>query len=132
MLHDFVLVGERVRLWQRPGEGYEHVMMKALGYAMYMPACPSMQIERFVGLRYKPDLVALIEDGGFRVWGECGLNSIRKTAWLLKHASPDLVVLFKTEHEASQLVRKIRELVPSRHRVPGTALLANFSCQVIK
>jgi hypothetical protein len=128
MLHDFVLAGERMRLWQRPGEGYQHVLMKALGYAMYVRAYPTMQIERAVGLRYKPDLVALSDDGRFRFWGECGLNSIRKTAWLLKHASPELFVLFKMEHEASQLVRKIREVVQPRH----TALLVNFSREVIK
>lgn len=132
MLHDFVLAGERMRLWQRPGEGYQHVLMKALGYAMYVPAYPTMQIERAVGLRYKPDLVALSEDGRFRFWGECGLNSIRKTAWLLKHVSPELFVMFKMEHEGSQLVRKIREVVQPRHRAPGTALLVNFSREVIK
>jgi hypothetical protein len=132
MLHDFVLAGERVRLWQRPGEGYEHVLMKALGHTMYVRDYPRLEIERAVGLRYKPDLVALSEDGRFRFWGECGLNSIRKTAWLLKHASPDLFVLFKMERGGAQLVKKIRETVLPRYRAPGSAFLVNFSRQVIK
>ena len=40
MLHDFQLTGERVRLWQRPGESYEHILMKALGYAMFIGKYP--------------------------------------------------------------------------------------------
>ena len=31
MLYDFELVERRVRLWKRPGESYDHVLMKALG-----------------------------------------------------------------------------------------------------
>ncbi|HKP73789.1 MAG TPA: hypothetical protein VJT82_12680, partial [Pyrinomonadaceae bacterium] len=58
MHYDFELAGRRVRLWQRTGESYEHVLMKALGYAMYVREFPALEIEQRVGLRYKPDLVA--------------------------------------------------------------------------
>jgi hypothetical protein len=53
-LYDFELAGRRVRLWKRLGESYEHVLMKALGYAMYVAEFPSLEIERRVGLRYRP------------------------------------------------------------------------------
>jgi hypothetical protein len=86
VLYDFELAGRRVRLWKRLGESYEHVLMKALAYAMFVPLYPGLEIERRVGLRYKPDLVAQGSDGRFLFWGECGANSVRKTAWLLKHA----------------------------------------------
>ena len=79
-LHLFELAGRSVRLWQRPGETYGHVLMKALGYAMFVGEYPGLEIELAVGLRYKPDLVALNGPGGgrtragarFLFWGECG------------------------------------------------------------
>jgi len=94
MLYDFELAGRRVRLWQRTGESYEHVLMKALGYAMFVREFPALEIEQRVGLRYKPDLVARRgndTDGAdfakpFAFWGECGTTALRKINWLLKHA----------------------------------------------
>lgn len=69
MLHDFKLADHRrIRLWQRLGESYEHVLMKALGYAMYVGEFPQLEIETKVSLRYKPDLVALGANGIFRFW----------------------------------------------------------------
>src|ERR687883_1628806 len=104
MLHDFELAGRRVRLWQRPGETFGHVLLKALGYAMFVGEYPGLEIELPVGLRYKPDLVALNESGGgrpragarFLFWGECGTVTMRKVAWLLKHGDTERLVLFKT------------------------------------
>ena len=34
-LYYFELAGRGVRLWQRPGETYRHVLLKALGFAMF-------------------------------------------------------------------------------------------------
>lgn len=56
-----------MRLWQRPGESYGHVLLKALGYAMFVGEYPGLEIELSVGLRYKPDLVALNVAGGGRL-----------------------------------------------------------------
>jgi hypothetical protein len=86
MLHDFQLAKKKIRLWQRIGESYEHVLMKALGFALFIEEYPMLEIEVKVGLRYKPDLVARGNADNFLFWGEAGANSIRKTAWLLKHA----------------------------------------------
>ena len=69
MLHDFQLSGERVRLWQKTGESYEHILMKALAYAMFAGKYPQLEIEKAVGLRYKPDLIAQNGDARFRVLG---------------------------------------------------------------
>lgn len=129
--YDFELGGRRVRLWKRLGESYEHVLMKALGYAMFVSEYPMLQIERRVGLRYKPDLVAQDEDGRFLFWGECGANSVRKTAWLLKHAGVERLVLFKIERNVTPLVAQLRDCVAPRHRPLGRAILINFDKEVI-
>lgn len=131
MHYDFELAGRRVRLWQRTGEGYGHVLMKALGYAMYVEAYPSLEIELRVGLRYKPDLIVRRDGGGgdnrsFPFWGECGMVSMRKVAWLLKHGGAEHLVLFKIDTNVAALVEELRSTVDARYRAAGRLQLVNF------
>ena len=127
-----------MRLWQRPGETYEHVLLKALGYAMFVGEYPGLEIELAVGLRYKPDLVALNESGGsrpragarFLFWGECGLVTMRKVAWLLKHGDTERLVLFKIGCAAAPLVRELRAAVGQRYRGGGRLTLVNFAADI--
>ncbi len=119
MLYDFQLAGKRVRLWQRTGESYAHILMKALGYAMFAEEFPQLEIERRVGLRYKPDLTARDENGNFLFWGEAGENSFRKTLWLLKHARVERLVLFKIAVGDAQLVKQLRAEIPAKYRAEG-------------
>ena len=138
MLYDFELAGRRVRLWQRRGESYGHVLMKALGYAMFVGEYPNLEIELPVGLRYKPDLVSLNEgEGGrpragarFHFWGECGMVSMRKVAWLLKHGGVGRLALFKIACPVPVLLKELREAVEPRHREGGRLLLVNFAGDV--
>ena len=126
MLYDFQLAGRRVRLWQRTGESYEHVLIKALGYAMFVEEFPQMEIEQRVGLRYKPDLVARGENGDFHFWGEAGENSFRKTLWLLKHARVERLVLFKIAVAETQLVKQLRAEISAKYRANERLILINF------
>ena len=80
MLHTFSLGRGRIRLWQARGESYEHVLMKALAYSIFVREHPQLQVEVKVGLRYKPDLIAIGANGQFDLWIECGMISITKTA----------------------------------------------------
>ncbi len=135
MLYDFELAGRRVRLWQRRGESYGHVLMKALGYAMFVGEYPNLEIELPVGLRYKPDLVSLNEgEGGrprpgarFRFWGECGMVSMRKVAWLLKHGDAERLVLFKIGSGVKAYTGELRDSVEPRYRGRGRLTLINFT-----
>jgi hypothetical protein len=136
MHHDFLLKGRRVRLWQRPGEGYGHVLLKALGYAMFVGEYPNLEIERRVGLRYKPDLVALAGEGRhyagarFLFWGECGLVTMRKVAWLLKHGDIERLALFKLGVAAEPLARELRDATEPRYRGQGRLQIYNFAADV--
>ena len=52
--------GDRqVVLIKKPYESTEHVVMKALLWALYLPDYPDLTVEVGVGDRYKPDVVAL-------------------------------------------------------------------------
>ena len=126
-----MLAGKRMRLWQRPGESFEHVLMKALGYAMFAADYPNLEIETRVGLRYKPDLIALKPDGDFAFWGECGQNSIRKTHWILKHTRTEKMVLFKISASVDQLIKQIREEIPAKYRMNGKLTLINFVKEIV-
>ncbi len=126
MLHDFNLAGKRVRLWQRTGESYEHILMKALGYAMFVGKFPTLEIETKVGLRYKPDLIARNADSDFLFWGEAGANSIRKTVWLLKHTRTEKLVLFKIGQNIQPLIEQLRAEIPAKYRPSNRLLLINF------
>lgn len=126
MLHDFYLAENRIRLWQRTGESYEHILMKALGYAMFVGKYPNLEIEVKVGLRYKPDLIAVNQAGDFDFWGECGSNSIRKTHWILKHTRTEKLALFKIGQNVEQLVRQLRREIPAKYRSGDKLTLINF------
>lgn len=130
MLHRFEIAGERVRLWQKKGETYEHVLMKWLGYAMFFKDFPGLEIEKKIGLRYKPDLIAFNERGEVAFWGECGLNTIRKTSWILKHSGAENFVLFKIGFNFAPLVEQIRREVPEKYRAAGRAFLINFASDI--
>lgn len=131
LVYDFALAGQRVRLWKKAGESYEHVLMKALGYAMFVREFPQLKIEERVGVRYKPDLVARDDGGRFLFWGECGANSVRKTVWLLKHAGVERLVLFKIEHSIAPLIATLRTAIAPRYRPAGRVLLVNFNADVV-
>ena len=135
MHYDFELAGRRVRLWQRLGEGYGHVLLKALGYAMFVGEFPALEIERRVGLRYKPDLVAQNDEGGerrFAFWGECGMVSMRKVAWLLKHGGAARLVLFKIDTNVVALSAELRGAVESRYRPAGRLQVVNFNADIVE
>lgn len=127
MLHDFNLSGKRVRVWQRTGESYAHVLMKALGFAMFAEKYPNLEIEIKIGLRYKPDLIARgNSEGDFLLWGEAGANSIRKTHWILKHTRTEKLVLFKIGQSSEPLIKQLREEIPAKYRAAGRLTLINF------
>ena len=130
MLHNFIVAGRPLRLWQNNGESYEHVLMKALGFAMFIGQYPSLQVEVKVGLRYKPDLVSRAADGSFDFWGECGINSIRKTNWILKHAGARSLVLFKIGQNSEQLVHQLRAAIPGKYRSGARLRLVNFRSEI--
>src|SRR5262249_48026604 len=64
--------GRQVVFVKRPIESSEHVLMKALLWALYLPYYPSLAVEVGFGDRYKPDVIACGKDGAPVFWGESG------------------------------------------------------------
>jgi uncharacterized protein YaeQ len=130
--YHFRIAGQRVTLYKKNGESYEHVLMKALGYAMFRPRFPKLEIERRIGLRYKPDLVALNDLGRAEFWGECGQVGLRKIGWIAKHSGTQQLALFKFDIIADHFIAQVREEVDARYRPPSRIRLFNFNPFVIK
>ncbi len=126
MLYDFQLADRKIRLWQRVGESYGHILMKALGYALFVAEYPTLEIEMKIGLRYKPDLIARNAGGELLFWGEAGANSLRKTAWILKHTRVERLALFKIGQNVNQLIEQLRAEIPLKYRSSGRLILINF------
>jgi hypothetical protein len=131
MLHEFILAGRKIKLWQRTGESYQHILMKALGYAMFVGEYPDLQVETAVNLRYKPDLIVFSNDRSFEFWGECGANSIRKTVWILKHTRTEKLVLFKIGMNAESLIKQLRAEIEPKYRPSGRIVLINFVSEIV-
>lgn len=76
--------GRQLVLIKKDKERIEHVWMKALLWALYLPTYPTLQVEVSIGDRYKPDLVARSPDGSLLFWGEAGQVGVQKVAPLLR------------------------------------------------
>lgn len=131
MLYEFRIGEKKLRLWQRIGESYEHVLMKALGYAMFTREYKNIQIEPKLSFRYTPDLLATDENGGIEFWGECGQSSIRKIYWISKHTWTKRIVLFKIGFQIESLIKQLRKQIPEKYRPEGRLLIVNFVSDIV-
>jgi len=68
---------------KKPVEHLRHVLMKALLWALYLPAYARLQVEVSIGDRYKPDLVALGAVAPI-FWAEAGRVGNQKLKRVLK------------------------------------------------
>jgi hypothetical protein len=75
---------------KKPGESLEHVLMKAMLWALYLPQYPEMLLEVPIGGRYKPDLVqprpGLDPASGPLFWAEAGKVGQKKLERLATRA----------------------------------------------
>jgi len=76
--------GRKLVLVKRAWESERHVLLKALVFGLYVGAYPDLAVERPIGHRYTPDLVALGPDGRPDFWAECGETGRDKLASLVK------------------------------------------------
>lgn len=134
-LYHFCIYGTRLKLYKRVGESSEHVLMKALGYGLFHKTYPALEIERDLGGRYKPDLVALNEQAGIDFWGECGSVGLRKIGWLAKHSGAKQIAFLKwglTVMAAKSFIGQIQDEVRQRYRPDSRLVLINFAPELIE
>lgn len=64
--------GRQVVFVKKKQERLEHVLMKALLWALYLPFFPDLAVEVPIGDKYKPDVVSRSGFAQPRFWGEAG------------------------------------------------------------
>lgn len=76
--------GRQVVFIKKRQESREHVIMKALLWALYLPDSPQLQIELSIGDRYRPDVVQLDPTGHSCFWGKAGQVGLAKIGRLVR------------------------------------------------
>jgi len=124
--------GQRLVAVKRPGESGEHVYMKALLWAFFLPLYPGLKVERPIGDRYKPDLVAFPDapaggPGAERpiFWAECGKVRARKLDSILRRFEGVHLVVARWNDPSRELLRQLEASVRER-RPRGPVEFWNF------
>lgn len=103
---------------QRTGESDRHILLKALVFARYLPTYPDLSVERSIGNRYKPDLVALGSDGAPVFWAECGEIGAQKLARLVQRFPNTHLAIAKLATDLTPWAAIIERALPARRASP--------------
>ncbi|HID85990.1 MAG TPA: hypothetical protein EYP55_01255 [Anaerolineae bacterium] len=121
----FKVHGRSVLLVKRAWESEEHVLLKILGFALYLPRYPRLIIEPRMDDRYRPDLVQLDERGRPLFWGECGTVGMAKLRRLARRHRQTHLAFFQWEPELEHYVALIEKAVAGLRRA-GPVELVGF------
>ncbi len=105
-------------------ESEQHVLLKALVFALYADRYPNLAVEVSIGHRYQPDLVALDQEGRPAFWAECGKTGRDKIAHLLRGFPNTHFVFAKQATRLYPLEEIVRQAWPKRGRSGGVELLS--------
>lgn len=116
--------GAKLVLAKKRGESIEHVLMKAVLWALYRPLFPGVRVEVPIGDTYKPDLVALAPPpGGLAYgdpqpvfWGEAGKVSADKWRSLLRRFPDAHFALARWNERLAPHAALIEEALDGRPR----------------
>ena len=106
----------QIVLIKKPIESAEHVVMKALLWALYLPQYSQIQVEVSIGTHYKPDLIALDDQQQPIFWGEAGRVSEEKFAALFKRYKHTHFAFAKWHTRLEPLDQQLRRIVATTKR----------------
>lgn len=112
--------GQLLVLIKRREESAEHVIQKALLWAMLLPEHPTLRVEVELPRpsRYKPDLLALDAADEPLLWGECGEVSVEKLRFLLTRFRRTHFVFSKWSTRLEPFASLIGDALPERRSAP--------------
>ncbi len=108
--------GQQMVFVKGHGERPEHVLMKALIWALYLPDYGELQVERRIGDRYKPDVIKLDETGSPIFWGEAGKVSTKKIESLTRRFPDTHFAMSKWERRLQAYEDIVQSAVTARSR----------------
>ncbi len=110
--------GRKLVLAKRAWESERHVLLKALVFALYLPQYPDLSVERSIGNRYKPDLIALANDNTPIFWAECGEIGTEKLTRLVRRFPDTHLVVAKMAVDLAPWQAIIERALPERRTAP--------------
>ena len=115
--YTFRFDGRKIVFIKKSGETEDHVLGKAVLFALFHPLYPDLTVEIPVGGRFKPDVVSLGPEGEPLFWGESGTMSIRKVRELLKKRPYTRLAFLKHTPNIDSFIKEYR-------RAAGSGVLA--------
>ncbi len=117
--------GQSLVLIKRPIESGEHVLQKALLWALYLPRYPNLRVEVELPQpsRYKPDLLALDRQDEPVFWGECGVVALDKLRFLLNRYRQTHFVFSKWATRLDPFADLIQKALPTHRRTAPVELI---------
>jgi hypothetical protein len=112
-------------LVKRAGESERHVLLKALVFGLYAGTYPRLAVEVGIGKRYKPDLVALDDEGRPVFWAECGEIGRAKIVHLVRAYPHTHLVIAKQTGSLAPYLAIARSVITPGQRTAPTEFL-NF------
>ncbi|MFA6002779.1 MAG: YaeQ family protein [Elusimicrobiota bacterium] len=113
-----------------PNEPEEHLALKLAAYILFWDQEPildaGVKTPALADYEFLPDLVALDDGGGIKLWVECGSTTMHKLMKLTRRVPQGRIVVIKeTEREALRLRKDLKEQLDRESRVeimawPGT------------
>lgn len=116
--------GRQVVFVKKPAESAEHVVMKALIWALYLPQYPDLIVEIPVGDKYKPDVVSLDAQGEPVFWGEAGDVSTAKIRSLARRHKRTHFALAKWATRLDPLAAIVKDAVNGVNRAAPFDLIS--------
>jgi uncharacterized protein YaeQ len=87
-----------------------HLALKLGAFLLFWDMDPKVEMSlkhpALVGQVFKPDLMALDETGGIKLWAECGKVAMHKLDKLTRRYAAAKVVVFKPTEEEGRRLRK--------------------------
>jgi hypothetical protein len=116
--------GRQVVFVKKPVESTEHVVMKALIWALYLPLYPNLTVEISIGDKYKPDVVSLDGRGEPAFWGEAGDVTTAKIRSLARRYKRTHFALAKWNTRLEPLTGIVEHALDGLHRTAPFDLIS--------
>jgi uncharacterized protein YaeQ len=101
-------------LFPKVQETDDHLALKLAAYLLFFPEHPtpeaSTQHPALQGQDFEPDLLAVDESGGVKLWIECGKTTLHKLTKVTRRFRDARVVMVIAEpHEARQMAEEVED-----------------------
>jgi len=127
--YHFKVDKESLSIYKEPNEHYVKTFMQVLGYYLYKPDYPTLQISSNTYKRYKSDLIALDYESEPTFWGTCFERDYQKIEYLCRHTNIQKVVFFEIADDITPFIQLLRNKI--HYKYHEILEIVNFVPEII-